>query len=94
MLLGDGLHRVAQQLADDVLEVAEDVGEVGVEVAVDADLGEGDVGPVGALQDLADRVAAARDDVLGDALEEDLADELGLGELRAWGKPGGVEGVG
>lgn len=79
--LGHGLHRVAQQLADDVLEMAQDVREVGVEVAFDADLGQGDIRPVGALQDVADGLAAARDDVFGDALEEDLADELRLGQL-------------
>ena len=63
--------------------MAEDVGEVGVEVAVDADLGERDVRPVGALQDLADRVAATGDYVFRDAFEEDFADELGVGELGA-----------
>jgi hypothetical protein len=94
VLLGHGLHRVAQQLADDVLEVAEDVGEVGVEVAVDADLGQGYVRTVGPLQDLADGVAAACDDVFGDALEEDGADEFRLGELGPRGEPRRVEGVG
>jgi hypothetical protein len=94
VLLGHGLDRVAQQLADDVLEVAEDVGEVGVEVAVDADLGEGDAGPVGTLQDLADGAAAAGDDVFGETFEEDFADEFGVGELGAGGVPRRVEGIG
>ena len=46
-VLDDGLHAVAQQLADDVLEVAGDVGEGRVEVALEADGGELDRGPVG-----------------------------------------------
>lgn len=94
MALGDGLDGVAQQLADDVFQMAEDVREVGVQVAVDVDMREGDVGTVGALEDGAHGVGDALHDVFGVAFEEDLADEFGFGELRAGGEPGGVEGVG
>lgn len=90
----DGLNRVAQELADNVLDVAEDVGEAGVEVANDADLGDGDVGPVDGASEGADGLGAALDDVLGRALDEDLADEVGLGELGARGEVGRVEGLG
>lgn len=46
-LVDHRLHGVAQQFADDVFEVAEDVGEGGLEVPVDADLGDLHVGSVG-----------------------------------------------
>jgi hypothetical protein len=90
--LDDGLDRVAQELADDVLEVAEDVGEAGGEVAVDLDIRDLDAGSVGGAGQGADGGGAALDDVLCYALDEDLADEVGLGELGAGGKVGRVEG--
>lgn len=90
--LDDGVHRVAEELADDVLEVVEDVGEAGGEVALDADLGDGGVRAVGGAREGLDRAAAAGDDVVGDAPDEDLADEVGLGQLGAWGEVRGVEG--
>lgn len=90
LALDDGLHRVAEELADNVLEVAEDVGEAGGEVALDVDLGDLDLGPVGGAGEGLDGAAAAVDDVLGDALDEDFADEVGFGELGAGGEPGGV----
>lgn len=94
VLLHDALHRVPQQLADDVLEMAQDVREVGVEVAVDVDLRDRRVRPVRVLGYLPDRVPAPLDDFLGYAFEEDLADEFGLGELGAGREPGRMEGIG
>lgn len=87
----DGLDGVAQELADDVLEVAEDVGEAGVEVAVDFHLGHLHLGPVGGAGELGDGFCAAADDILGEALDEDFANEVGLGEGGAGREVGGVE---
>lgn len=92
--VNDSLDRVAEELADNVLDVAQDVGEAGVEVADDVDLGDGGVGPVGGAGEGRDGFGAARDDVLGGTFDEDLADEVGLGELRAGREVGGVEGFG
>ncbi len=74
--------------------MAEDERKVGFEVAIDLDPGDDYVWSVGALRDRADGLPAPLDYVLGNALEEDLADELGLGELGARGEPWCVEGVG
>ena len=74
--------------------MAEDVRKVGVEVAFDANLGEGYFWAVGVLEDLANGFAAAEDDIFGDTLEKNFADEFGLGELRTGGEPGSVECVG
>lgn len=43
LLLDETLHRVAKELADDVLEVAQDEWEVGVQMAREFDLREDDV---------------------------------------------------
>lgn len=86
LAVDDGLDRVAEELADDVLEVGEDVGEAGGEVAVDADVGDLGAGPVGGAGEGGDGAGAAVDDVAGLALDEDLADEVGLGELGAGGE--------
>lgn len=71
----------------------QDEGEVGVQVAGEADLGERDVGPVGGAREGEDGAAAALDYVGGVAFKEDFADELrvgwGGGRVRA-----GVEGFG
>ena len=82
----DGLNRVAQELADDVLEVAEDEGEAGFEVALDLDVGDGHVRPVGLLGYAADGLAAAVDDVLGYAFGKYLAYEFGAGCFGAAGR--------
>ena len=82
----DGLDRVTQELADDVLEVAEDEGEIGIKVALDADIGYLDVWGIDRASNLLYSVRTALDDVLGVALDEDLADKVGLGELSPWGE--------
>lgn len=91
VLLDDGLDRVAEQLADDVLEVAEDVGERGVQVAADPDLRDLGAGRVGGPREVLYGFGAVLDDVLGDTLDEYLADELALRELGAGGEPVRVE---
>lgn len=92
LALDDGLDGVAEELADDVLKVAEDVGEAGVKVAFDFDLGDLYLRPVGGSGEGLDGEAAAVDDVLSDAFDEDFADEVGLGEFGSGGEPGGVIG--
>lgn len=92
MVVDDRLDRVAQELADNVLEVAEDVGKAGLEVAVDFHLGHLHLGAVGGAGELGDGFCTAADDILGDALDEDFAYEVGLGEGGAGREVGGVEG--
>lgn len=94
VVLDDGVHGVAEELANNVLEVVQDVGEAGGEVALDADLGDGDAWAVGRAGEGLDGVTAARDDVASDAAYEDFADEVGLRELGARGEVGGVESRG
>lgn len=94
VVVDDGLDRVPEQLADDVLEVAEDVGEGRLEVALDSDLGHLHVRAVGGAREVPHRAAAPLDHVLGHALEEDLANELRLGERRPRLEPVGVERLG
>jgi hypothetical protein len=72
--------------------VVEDVGEGGVEVALELELWEDGGRPVGGRGERLDLLAAAGDDLLGVALEEDLADELGLGGFGVRALPGGLEG--
>lgn len=91
VVLDDGLDGVAQELADNVLEMAEDVGEARVEVAVDFDLGNLYVGSVCGVSELGDGFGAAAYDIFGEAFYKDFADEVGFGELGAGGEVGGVE---
>jgi hypothetical protein len=91
VVLDDGLDRVAQELADDVLEMAEDVREACVEVAVDLDLGDLDVGSVCGVGELGDGFGAAANDVFGEAFYEDFTDEVGFRELGAGREVGRVE---
>ena len=74
--------------------MAQDVREVGVEVAVDVDLRDRRVRPVCLLGYLPDGTPAPLDNFLGYAFEEDLADEFGFGELRAGREPGRMESIG
>lgn len=94
VVLDDGLDGVAQELADNVFEVAKDVGEARVEVAVDFDLGNLHVGAVCGVSELGDGFGAAANDVFGVAFYEDLADKVGFGEFGAGGEVGRVEGFG
>lgn len=92
VVLDHGLHGVPQQLADDVLEVAEDVGEGHLQVSVNADLGDRGIGAVGGARHVLRGASAALDNVPGHASEEYLPDELlGLGQLRARREPVRVE---
>lgn len=81
--LDDGLHAVAEQLADYVLEVAEDIRERRVEVAQKTDLWKGNIGAVGGAREVLDCAPAACYYVARDALEEDLAYEICFGEAGA-----------
>lgn len=74
--------------------MAEDVGEAGVEVSVNLDLRNLDVGTIGGAGEGNNSLGAALDDVLGVAFDEDFADVVGFGELGAGREVGGVEGLG
>lgn len=87
------LDGVAQQLANDVFQVAKDVREAGLQMSLDFDLGYDYFGSVGTLSNLLYCFSAALDNFLGDTLEEDLTNELGFGELGTGGEPRCVEGV-
>lgn len=91
VVLYDGLDGVAQELADNVLEMAEDVGEARAKVAVNFDLGDLDIRSVCGAGELGDGFSAAAYDIFGEAFDEDFADEVGFGELGAGGEVGGVE---
>lgn len=91
VVLDDGLDGVAQELADNVLEMTEDVREARVEVAVDFDLGDLDVGSVCGAGELGDSFGAAAYDIFGEAFDEDFANEVGFGELGTGREVGGVE---
>lgn len=91
VVLDDGLYRVPQELADDILQVCEDVWECHVQMAVDADLGDRGVRPVSGANEVLCGMSAPLDDVPRYALQEDLADELGLGQLGAGREPVRVE---
>ena len=72
----DSLDRVPQQLADDVLQVAQDVGERGLEVALEFDFWYGAIGTVRFSSESLGCLAAPLNHFLGVAAEEDLADEV------------------
>lgn len=92
VVLDDGLNGVAEKLADNILEMAEDVREARVEVAVDFDLRDLDVGSVCGAGELGDSFSAAAYDIFGKAFDEDFADKIGFGELGAGREVGGVKG--
>ena len=81
VLLDHCLHRVAQQLPNDILKVAENIRETSLQVTVNIDLGDGNIRPVGALRNIPNGFPAALDNILGYTLEKDLANELGFREL-------------
>lgn len=56
--------------------MAEDIREAGVQVAVDLDLGDLGLGPVGGAGEGGDGLCAALNDGFGVALDEDFADEI------------------
>lgn len=86
MLVDDGLDGVAEEFTNDVLEVAEDVREAGLEMTIDFDFGDLDVGTVGRVGESGDGFGAAVDNILGGAFDEDFANEVGLGKLGAGGE--------
>lgn len=61
--------------------MAEDVGEAGVKVTLNVDVGDLDVRRICRTGNLLDCLSAVLNDVLGIALDEDFADVVGLGEL-------------
>lgn len=73
--------------------MAEDVGKAGVEVSVNLDLRDLDVGTIGGAGEGNNGLGTALDDVLGVASDEDFADVVGFGEFGAGGEVRGVEGL-
>jgi hypothetical protein len=94
VLLHHGLHGVAKEFADDVLQMGEDVREGGVLVTQDFDFRDGDVWAVCPLGDVACRFSASLNYFFRHAFEKDFADEFGFGQFSAGREPGRVEGVG
>ena len=86
-LLDDSLNRVAQQFANDVLEVAEDVWEGGIKMAVNLDLWDLNLGTICASDQFLRSFPAVVYDFFCIAPQEDLADrllivqQLGVGEV-------------
>jgi hypothetical protein len=94
-LLDDGLYRVPQQLADDVLEMAENVWEGSLEMAVHFDLWDLDVGAVCAPDQLLRRLSTVLDDFFGVASQKDLANSfLVVQQLGVREVPGRIERLG
>lgn len=79
----DGLDGVAEQLADYVFDVVEDVGKAGVKVAYEADFWDWHVGAVGRPGEGRDGFGTALNDISSGAADEDFADEVGLGDFGA-----------
>lgn len=93
----DSLDGVPQQLADNVLQVAQDVGERGVKVTLKFDFWYGTVGSVRFSGESLRGLAAPFDHFLGVAAEKDLTDEVRVGfyvDLGVWEMPRRVEGFG
>ena len=88
LLLNDGLDGVAQELADDVFQVVENVGEGSIEMTFEFDFGEDSGGPVGGSREGLDLFPAAGDDFLGIAFEKYFSYKLGLRGLRDRKVPG------
>lgn len=87
------LHSIAQKLADDVLHMTENKRKIGVEVTRELDLRQDDVVAVGGAGKGPNSTTAALDDIGGIAFEEDVADELSIGDFDAWVEVGRVEGL-
>ncbi len=91
----DGLYGIPQQLADDVLQMAQDVGEGGVEVTSEIDIRYGTVGSVRFSSECLCCLAAPLHDFLGIAAEKDLPDEVRVRfyvDLGVWEMPRRIEG--
>lgn len=86
MSLDDSLDGVSEELADNILEVAEDVREAGGEVALDFDLGDGTVWAMDGTCEGLCGGAAVLDYVFGDTFDEDFADEVGVRQGGAGGE--------
>lgn len=93
----DCLYRVPDEFSDNVLQMAFNIGEGSIKMALDADVGNLNMGAVCSLDQFLGGLAAALNNFLCVAFQEDFADgvvvriEFGLivGEV-----PGRVEGVG
>lgn len=93
----DSLYGVPQQLADDVLQMAQDVGKRGVEVTLKSDFWYGAVGSIRFSGKSLCCLAAPLHHFLGVAAEKDLTDEVGVGfhvDLGVWEMPRRIEGFG
>lgn len=73
-LLYDSLYRVAQQFADNVFEVAQDVWERRIQVTVDLDLGNLDMRTVSTPDQLLSSLATRLNDLFRVASQKDLSD--------------------
>lgn len=96
-LLDDGLDRVAEQFAHNVLEVAEYVRKGGVEVAVDVNVWYVNVGAICAFDQLLSGFAAALHNLPRIAPQEDFTYRLGVWVIHGLGMgkvPRRVEGFG
>lgn len=66
--------------------MAEDVGEAGVEVSVNLDLGDLDVGTICRAGEGSDGLRTALNNVLSVASDENFADVVGFGEFGTGGE--------
>lgn len=93
----DSLDGVSQQLADDVLQMAQDVRESGVEMTSEINSRYGTVGSVRFSSESLCCLAAPLHYFFGIAAEEDLPDEVRVGfyvDLGVWEMPRRIEGFG
>lgn len=94
-LLDDCLNRISQQFANDVFEVAEDIREGGLQVAVHFDLWDGYVRTVSAPDQLLRSFSAVLDNFFGVAAKKDFANGFLVVQGLGMGKvPWGVECLG
>jgi len=82
LLFNSSLDGVPQQLANDVFEMAEDVGKCGFEMPHDFNFREHCGGSIGSGCEGSDFFAAAGYNFFGIAFEEDVSYKLGLGGFR------------
>jgi len=81
-LLNDGLNGVAEKFSNDVLQVALDVGESGIDVTVDVDVRNLNMPTVGSFDQFLGSLAAALDDFLCITFEEYFTDGVHMRVMR------------